>query len=273
MARPLFTVITVCYNSEKTIERTLRSVLNQTEQDYEYLIIDGASTDGTLDIVRRYEPEFGDKLHIFSEKDNGIYDAMNKGIAKASGELIGLVNSDDYYELDALENMKKAYLDAVTCKDNDNSYISEQSKEELAITHKNHVILYGMQRRLRGGEEIEIEFINHRILGESMICHPTCFVSRDVYGDFGAYDTNYKSAADLDFLLKIKNTTDTTFVPVYHIISNFELGGMSASGRGAREAARVRHKYGVYSRTRMNYVIFQSRIIDFVHWVKRKRTS
>lgn len=270
MARPLFTVITVCYNSEKTIERTLQSVLNQTEQDYEYLIIDGASTDGTLDIVRRYEPEFGGKLHIFSEKDNGIYDAMNKGIAKASGELIGLVNSDDYYELDALENMKKAYLEKAACKDNDNSHISEQSKEEPAITHKRHIILYGMQRRLRGGEEIEIEFVNDRILGESMICHPTCFVSRDVYGDFGAYDTNYKSAADLDFLLRIKRTTDTAFIPVYHIISNFELGGMSASGRGAREAAKVRCKYGVYSRTRMNYVILQSRIIDFVHWVKRK---
>ncbi|SFP36415.1 Glycosyl transferase family 2 [Butyrivibrio proteoclasticus] len=254
MASPLFTVITVCYNSEKTIERTLQSVLNQTEQDYEYLIIDGASTDGTLDVVRRYEPKFRGRLHIFSEKDNGIYDAMNKGIAKASGELIGLVNSDDFYEFDALENMKKVYMEWMTGEDNKNNH---------------HVILYGMQRRLRGGEEIEIEFVNHRILGEGMICHPTCFVSREVYREFGAYDTNYKSAADLDFLLRIKNNTDTTFVPVYHIISNFELGGMSASGRGAREAARVRCKYGVYSRTRMNYVILQSRIIDFVHWVKR----
>lgn len=250
MASPLFTVITVCYNSEKTIERTLKSVLNQTESDYEYLIIDGASTDGTLDIVRKYEPEFGGRLHIFSEKDNGIYDAMNKGIARASGELVGLVNSDDYYELDALENMKKAYLG-------------------LNVDNRNHVILYGMQRRLRDGEEIEIEFVNHRILGEGMICHPTCFVSRAVYRDFGVYDTNYRSAADLDFLLRIKNTTDTVFVPVYHIISNFELGGMSASGRGAREAARVRCKYGVFSKARMHYVCMQSRITDFVHWFKR----
>lgn len=260
MAKPLFTVITVCYNSENTIERTLQSVLGQTEQDYEYLIIDGASTDGTLDIVRCYEPKFGGKLHVFSEKDNGIYDAMNKGIAKASGELIGLVNSDDYYELDALENMKKTYLEKVVCKGEDKSQDADS---------KHHVILYGMQRRLRNSEEIEIEFVNHRILGEGMICHPTCFVSRDVYIDFGAYDTNYRSAADLDFLLRIKTATDTEFVPVYHIISNFELGGMSASGRGAREAARVRCKYGVYSRTRMNYVIFQSRIIDFVHWARR----
>jgi glycosyltransferase involved in cell wall biosynthesis len=251
MADTLFTIITVSYNSEKTIEKTLQSVLNQTEGDYEYLIIDGASTDGTLDIVKRYEPEFGGRLKLFSEKDNGIYDAMNKGIAKAKGTLVGMVNSDDYYEPDALANMKEAYY-------------------ALPESDRNHVILYGMQRRLREGQEIEIEFVNHRILGEGMICHPTCFVSRAVYEEFGAYDTKYKSAADLDFLLKIKDTTDTMFVPVYHIISNFELGGMSSSARGAKEAARIRQKYGVYSKLRMHYVIMQSNIISFVHNLRRR---
>lgn len=249
---PLFSVITVCYNSEKTIERTLKSMLAQTEKDYEYLIIDGASTDGTTEIVKRYEPLFEGRLKFFSEKDNGIYDAMNKGIKKASGILVGMVNSDDYYEPDALENMKKSY-------------------QALPDNKKEHVILYGMQRRLRDGEEIEIEFINDRILGESMICHPTCFVSKKVYEDYGVYDTVYKSAADLDFLLRIKRNTDTTFVPVYNIISNFELGGMSASSRGAIEAAKVRYKYGVYSRLRMNYVIWQSRLIEVVHNLKRRK--
>ncbi len=249
--KPFFSIITVCYNSEKTIERTLKSILNQSVNDYEYLIIDGASTDGTLDIVKKYEPEFGGRLKLFSEKDEGIYDAMNKGIAKAEGTLIGMVNSDDYYEPDALENMQKKF-------------------EQLPESDRKHTVLYGMQRRLRNGEEIEIEFVNDRILGEGMICHPTCFITKALYSDFGAYDTLYKSAADLDFLVKLKKTTDTHFVPVYNIISNFELGGMSASGRGAREAARVRYKYGVYSKTRMYYVILQSRIIDFVHFLKRK---
>ena len=251
MKSPLFSIVTVCYNSEKTIKRTLKSVLNQTEKDYEYLIIDGASTDGTLDIVRKYEPMFEGRLRIFSETDEGIYDAMNKGIAMATGVLVGIVNSDDFYEPDALSNMKKAYCN-----------LSEEERK--------HAILYGMQRRLRNGEEIEIEFVNDRILGEGMICHPTCFVTRNVYNDYGVYDTNYKSAADLDFMLRIKRNTNTKFVPVYNIISNFELGGMSASGRGAREAAHVRYKYGVYSRARMHYVCFQSRIIDLVHALKNK---
>ncbi len=251
MNNPLFSIITVCYNSEKTIERTLKHMLAQTEGDYEYLIIDGASTDGTAKIVKRYEPEFGGRLQFYSEKDNGIYDAMNKGIKKAKGTLVGIVNSDDFYETDALSNMKKRY-------------------EELSDDQKKHVILYGMQRRLRDGQEIEIEFVNDRILGEGMICHPTCFVSRSVYEDYGVYDTTYKSAADLDFLLRIKKNTDTVFAPVYSIISNFELGGMSASSRGAIEAARVRYKYGVYSRLRMNYVIWQSRLIEVVHNLKRR---
>ena len=248
----LFTIITVCFNSEKTIEKALKSVLEQTEGDYEYLIIDGGSTDSTMEIVKSYAPKFGGRIKWVSEKDHGIYDAMNKGIRMARGKLIGMVNSDDYYEPDALENMKRAY-------------------EKLPESDRKHVILYGMQRRLRGGEEIEIEFVNHRILGEGMICHPTCFVSGAVYDEFGAYDTRYKSAADLDFLLRIKKNTDTVFVPVYHVISNFELGGMSSSSRGAKEAARIRYKYGVFSKVRMYYVIIQSDIISFVHNLKRRK--
>lgn len=98
-------VITPCFNSEKTIQKTLESVLNQTYNNYEYIIIDGKSTDKTLQIIEKYKPLFGEKIQVYSEPDKGIYDAMNKGIMKASGDIIGIVNSDDYYELDALENM------------------------------------------------------------------------------------------------------------------------------------------------------------------------
>ena len=94
---PFFSIITVCYNSEKTIEKTLQSVLSQTEQDFEYILIDGASTDGTLDILRAWEPKFGGRMKIVSEPDAGIYDAMNKGIRMARGTLVGIVNSDDFY--------------------------------------------------------------------------------------------------------------------------------------------------------------------------------
>lgn len=92
----LFSIITVCFNSEKIIERTIKSVLEQSYQDYEYILVDGASSDRTLEIIHQYEPLFQGKMKLISEPDKGIYDAMNKGIRVASGELIGIVNSDDY---------------------------------------------------------------------------------------------------------------------------------------------------------------------------------
>ena len=95
-------IITVCFNSQKTIGRTFDSVLRQTYPNIEYLVIDGQSTDGTTDIIREYEPLFQGRMKWVSEKDEGIYDAMNKGIRMATGDLIGILNSDDYYEDNAV---------------------------------------------------------------------------------------------------------------------------------------------------------------------------
>lgn len=237
---PLFTIVTVCYNSEKTIERTLVSVLNQTIDDYEYIVIDGASIDRTLEIVNSYKDKFGEKLKVFSEPDKGIYDAMNKGIEKASGELIGIVNSDDYYEIDALENIVKKYKEVLSTEDDNNSGI----------------ILYGMLRLMEKGQEYAIEFYNHNFLGKVMLTHPTCFVSKTVYEKYGAFDIQYSSAADLDFLLRIRTKTNTNFYPVYKIISNFERGSTSASAKGAKEAVEIRYKYGLVTKGRVRYETF-----------------
>ena len=88
-------IITVCYNSASTIEDTIKSVLAQKYDNYEYLIIDGLSKDNTLDIVKKYESKFKGKMKVISEKDKGLYDAMNKGIKLATGDIIGIINSDD----------------------------------------------------------------------------------------------------------------------------------------------------------------------------------
>ena len=98
-----FSIITICYNSEKTIERTLKSVLNQSYKDYEYIIVDGASSEATLDIVQQYNLLFEGRMRWKSEPDMGIYNAMNKGIEISSGDIIGIVNSDDWLEPDALD--------------------------------------------------------------------------------------------------------------------------------------------------------------------------
>ena len=102
----VFSIITICYNSSQTIERTIKSVLNQSFTDFEYIIVDGGSHDSTLDIIRKYQNSFGDRLIWKSEPDKGIYDAMNKGINISNGVIVGIVNSDDWLNYDALHILK-----------------------------------------------------------------------------------------------------------------------------------------------------------------------
>lgn len=108
----LVTVITVCYNSEKTIRASIESVLNQTYPEIEYIVVDGKSKDNTVAIAKEYEDLFNEKgysYRIITEKDQGIYDAMNKGIRMASGEIVGMINSDDWYEPVAVQTAAEVY--------------------------------------------------------------------------------------------------------------------------------------------------------------------
>ena len=105
----LVSIITPCFNSEKTIARTFEALMRQDYENIEYIVIDGGSTDGTLGIIREYEKKFPFSFRYVSESDEGIYDAMNKGIRMATGKLVGIVNSDDYYADDAIKNIVNAY--------------------------------------------------------------------------------------------------------------------------------------------------------------------
>ena len=111
-------IVTATFNSSATLRDTIKSVLGQTYRDFEHLIIDGGSKDDTLDIVREYEPQYGGRLRWVSERDRGIYDAMNKGIAMATGDVVGILNSDDFYTSDTVlqavaEAMQEQSVDAV----------------------------------------------------------------------------------------------------------------------------------------------------------------
>lgn len=239
----LITVITVCYNSEETIEQTLKRMLNQTYRNYEYLIIDGKSTDGTLGIIQRYEPLFQGKMKIYSEPDKGIYDAMNKGIRRASGDLIGMVNSDDYYEEDALEIMAK----------------------ELEKISNPYAVLYGFQRNIREEKEVKTFLYHHDFLNSQMITHPTCFVTPKVYEDLGMFDIKYKSSADYEFMLRIYDTKKVQFHPVYKVISNFREGGMSGSQTGYRETLELQLKHGGISKFRYYRMIVKSYLHELIY--------
>lgn len=216
------TVITVCFNSEDTIERTIQSVLSQTYSDIEYIICDGKSTDNTLNIVEKYKDAFNGRLTVISEQDRGMYDAMNKGIELAQGELIGIINSDDWYEPTAVEDTVNAVIEC----------------------GKREVITYGIVRYYEDGQEESLHFYRHEFLKKRMISHPTCFVSKAVYDKIGRFDLRYRLASDYDFMLRAyQNNVD--FVPIYKLIADFRFGGASQCAQTGMETLKIKKENGL----------------------------
>jgi len=227
----LVSIITVCYNSDKTIKNTIESVLNQDYDNIEYIVVDGASKDKTVEIVKscneKFKDRFGREITLISEPDNGIYDAMNKGIFKASGELIGIINSDDSYEMNAVSRAV-ASLDESTLDEKSNLY----------------VIYGGINRYSTDGKLISKEWYSHEFLDERMIAHPATFVSKALYEKLGAYDTKYPSAADYEFMLRIKDNPSVKFIPIYEMLANFTMGGKCNSLRGYEDKLKMLHDKG-----------------------------
>ncbi|MBY7733840.1 glycosyltransferase family 2 protein [Francisella philomiragia] len=196
-----FSVITVCYNSEKTIQKTLQSIKDQTYKNIEYIIIDGGSTDRTLEIINQYS----DIVDILvSEPDNGIYDAMNKGIKLAVGDYIGFLNSDDYYAKDIFEKYNMAlkssngdyiYSDAFFLKDDKKEYVKAESE------------------------------IAEKVYQYMPMSHMSLFVKSYFVKNI-KFDTSFKIAADLDFFNKLREQTSNN-VFIHDSFSYFSMGGIS----------------------------------------------
>lgn len=220
----LVSIITVCYNAAVTVEQTIQSVINQSYPHIEYIIIDGNSKDNTMKIVRKYESQIST---IISEPDKGIYDAMNKGIRLAKGELIGIVNADDWYEEDAVDNMVKAYK---TQKD------------------RNNCIYYGMLRIWKDEKEYCLRMYHHNFAYEHVIQHPTNFIPKALYEKYGMYDLSLSICADYELQTRFR-TKGAQFVPVVKIISNFRKGGSSdrMTKKQIMEMPQVQLKYGMIS--------------------------
>ena len=203
-------IITVCYNSEKTIEETIKSVLFQTYDNYEYLIIDGMSKDNTLKIIRKYEKKFNGKLKFISEKDEGLYDAMNKGIKKATGDIIGIINSDDilaneYVFEKIVKKFEKTKCDAIY---SDLVFLDE---ETMKIPTRNF-IAHNYSKRMAWHPP-----------------HPTLYLKKDVYNKCGEFNISYKIAADLDFMLRvIKQNYKFEYIEEYLV--KMRSGGVSTDG-------------------------------------------
>ncbi len=200
-------IITVCYNSEKTIKDTLESVLSQTYTNYEYLIIDGRSTDQTLNIIKEYEKKFKGRLKYTSEKDKGLFDAMNKGIKKSTGDIIGIINSDDVLSHETVfEKVVKSI------KDVDGVYSN----------------LLMLNESLQRPNRLFKSKVVSKYFGWHMP-HPTLYLKKEVYEKYGNFDLNFRVSADLDFMLRIiKNNVNLKYINDYFVY--MRAGGASTKG-------------------------------------------
>ena len=198
-------IITVCYNSAKTIGDTLKSVANQKDVNIEHILIDGASTDETIKIIKQYDSV----TTLISEPDKGIYDAMNKGIALATGDIVGTLNADDFYANDhVLSEVSRIFLDPnIDACYGDLVYVSEVNAAKAVRFWKSNNYKSGL---FKSGW---------------MPAHPTFFVRKNVYEQLGKFNLNYKIAADFELLFRFieKNKVKTRYLP--KVLIKMRLGG------------------------------------------------
>ena len=199
-------IITIAFNSEETIEDTIKSVIAQDYKDVEYIIIDGGSTDDTLQIVEKYKDKIA---KVVSEPDKGIYDAMNKGVRASTGELVGILNSDDFY---ASETVLSEIAQAIGDKDSiyaDLVYVDRENIEKVV-------------RYWKAGEYKEDCFFKGW-----MPPHPTFFLRKRLYDKYGDYNLKLKSAADYELMLRMlhKHKISVAYLP--KVITKMRVGGQS----------------------------------------------
>ena len=230
-------IVTVTFNSSKTIKDTIQSVLDQKYTDYEYLVIDGGSKDNTVEIIKEYEPKFGGRMKWISEKDKGMYDGINKGIRMATGDVIGIINSDDFYHrTDIFDIINKAF---------------EEDKEVQAI--------YGDVRFVKPDnldKTVRYYSSKHwkpwRFRFGFMPAHPTFFTYKENFEKYGYYQYDYHIAADYELLIRhlYTNRVPARYIPVDFM--KMRTGGRSTNGWKAnvllnKEIVRACKENGIWT--------------------------
>ena len=246
--KPLLTVITIVYNNVKHIERTLLSVINQTYNNIEYLIIDGASTDGTLGILQKYQTQIS---KIISEKDAGIYDAMNKGLALAKGDYVLFMNSgDEIYETSTVEKIFSLAS-------------ADVYYGETLMINENLQSLG--QRRHKSPEKLDVNSFRYGM----SVSHQAIYVRRNL-APF--YNPKYQLSADIDWILQILRKAKTvTNTKMY--VAKYMVGGMSKIKHWQSLKERfciMKAHYGLWS-TLLNHSVIANNLAAY--WLRNRRTN
>lgn len=245
-------IITATYNSGETILDTINSVLAQDYCNFEYIIIDGGSKDNTLDIIRANEPRFNGRMKWVSENDKGIYDAMNKGIGRATGDVIGILNSDDYYtSKDVLSTYAKTFSDYnVDAVYGDIHFIRNNNPEKIARYYSSKIFRPFL---LRFG---------------FMPAHPSFYLRRSVYDKVGCYSLEYKIGADFEMMTRLFKKHKISYKYVPKDMVTMRMGGASTSGVSShklllKEDARACRENGIYSNTFLIALKYFYKVFEF----------
>jgi glycosyltransferase len=215
-------IITPTYNSESTIRDTINSIINQNYIDLEYIIIDGVSSDKTLEIIEEYQSKI--KIKLISEPDKGLYDAMNKGINLATGDIVGILNSDDFYNgSDVLTQVNQVFLDNnIDAVYADLQFVDQRNIKKVVRTW------------------ISGRYKERKIANGWIVPHPTFFVKKEIYNKHGYFNLKFRIAADYEFLLRLIKLHKIKLYYIPKIIVNMRTGGVSGCSfkqrkRGWRE--------------------------------------
>ena len=223
-------IITTCFNREKTIRDCIESVVNQKYPDIEYIVVDGASTDSSLTVINEYKDRIS---RIVSEPDQGMYEAINKGIRRATGDIVGLVHSDDFlYSNETISHIADKF---------------EQTGADFLYGDGLFVDATDTQKVVRNwiGGSYRLWKVKHGWLP----LHPTCYIKRDVMNKRGLYNETYKIAADSDLLFRYLLGGDLSVVYLHEYIIKMRMGGLSTDSRKRRqmwqEDIRMYHSHGM----------------------------
>lgn len=253
-------IIVATYNSAKTLRDTLGSIVQQTYKNYEVIIQDGGSKDGTLDIIRDFESLLGERLHWVSEQDSGLYDAMNRALKRASGDIVGILNSDDFYTSDVI-------LERVAAEFS----LSETLGEKLDAVYGDIHFVNGHNLNKCVRYYSSRKFSPWKFRFGYMPAHPSFYCRREVYQKFGLFNLNYQLAADYEILVRFihRGGIVTRYLPLDMV--TMRTGGASNSNIKSRllltkEDARACRDNGMYSNFLLCSFKYLTKIFEFIVW-------
>ena len=242
-------IITAVLNGRETIEDCILSVLNQDYPDIEHIVIDGVSSDDTLDIIKKYE---GRISQIISESDNGMYEALNKGIMMATGDIIGILNSDDFYSTDhvitdVIEEFKRTNADSVFA--------------DLVFINNNDKIV----RYYRS-----IDFSPDKFAYGWMPAHPTFFTKRTMYEKYGLFKTDYSIASDYEFLIRLLYVHRISYSYIPKVLVKMRMGGRSTKNLKSnwilnKEILRACTENGIKTNMLKIFSKYTSKVFQLIH--------